>query len=245
MNNNLSLGLIDTAFMRGSHDPAMYLRKYPRASWTQRGGYEIQTTPQEVAAVISHIRSYLRGNRMLCVGSETLGAERFIAEKTAILDIDYIGTALVQNITGLTDSKIKVEKVEAPRGDYDVVTVFGGLENLEQIEQHVKIGTFIVFLGTGTVNGKPLALRAAWMAARKKYMAILQTGSLPYETGVGIVKVLFVPPNKVVVSTMQMPKDEKPEEESFDSDGGKDGNQEDNPAEAPKRRGRPPGVKDA
>jgi len=196
-------GLISRAFLAGSHDPSRYYKKYPQSTWIQKGGYEIQTTPDELAAVISHTRAYLKGNRMLCLGAETLGAERFLAENLGILEIDVCIlssgnelAALNRNVASMTGIKVNLG-ANPPKGRYDIVTVFGGA-TLENVLDHVKIGSFIVFLGTTEKENS--RLRMLWMQTRKAHMAQLQSGGLPYETGVGVAKVLFVNPDKEVKS---------------------------------------------
>ncbi len=196
----LSLGLIDRAFDAGVSDPALYYRRYPKVQWRPKGGYEIQCTPQELAAVISNIRSYLPGKRMLCIGSESLGAERFMAENMSIKEIDYIGTALKRNLDEVDGTGITIKKVSQPEGQYDLITVFGKPSmSIDQIMDFTKINGFIVCLGIGTASKQP-ELRTFWMGMRKKFMTMLQTGARDYETGVGIVKVLYgktkiAPPN--------------------------------------------------
>lgn len=178
-------GLIDRAFLSGSADPATYLRKFPRSTWTEKGGYQIQSTPNEVAAVITESRAWIKGHRMLCVGTGTLGAERFIAENLGMLDVDYIGDALESN-----SGAIKAKKVTEPSGRYDVITLFGTAK-VEAVLKFTKIGTLIVFIGVGPQAKNP-ALRTAWLSIRKKHMTMLQTGGEAWQTGVGILKILFV-----------------------------------------------------
>lgn len=178
-------GLIDRAFLSGSHDPATYYRKFPRSTWNERGGYQIQTTPNEVAAIITESRAWVRGHRMLCVGTGTLGAERFIAENLKMLEVDYIGDALEANAKA-----ISAKKVSEPSGRYDVITLFGTAK-VEAILRFTKIGTLVVFIGVGPQAKNP-ALRTAWLGIRKKHMTMLQTGGEAWQTGVGIMKILFV-----------------------------------------------------
>jgi hypothetical protein len=191
MNQNMQQGgLISRAFLAGSHNHQMYFRKYARVQWTAKGGYEIQCTPQEIAAAVSHTKPYLKGKRMLSVGTETLGAERFLAENLGILEIDVVGESLPLNVQALKASGVKVDTEASPSGQYDVITVFGRAD-AHSVVKHCKIGTFVICLGTGKASLNP-ELRADWMALRKKYMAILQTGGNDFETGVGVVKVLYL-----------------------------------------------------
>lgn len=178
-------GLIDRAFLSGSADPATFYRKFPRSTWNEKGGYQIQTTPNEVAAIITESRAWIKGHRMLCVGSGTLGAERFIAENLGMLEVDYIGEALEANVQA-----IKAKKVSEPSGRYDVVTLFGTAK-VEAVLRFTKIGTLVVFIGVG-VQAKNPALRTAWLSIRKKHMTMLQTGGESWQMGVGIMKILFV-----------------------------------------------------
>jgi len=182
----MSGGLIDRAFLSGNHDPIKFYKKFPRSTWNAKGGYEIQSTPQEVAAVISESRAWIKGHRMLCVGTETLGAERFIAENLGVLDMDYIGDALPKNIS---EMKIKVNKSLAPAGKYDLITVYGTAK-VDAILPFTKIGTLVIFLGIGPRSNNP-ALRSAWMGLRKKHMAMYQSGGLDWQVGAGILKILF------------------------------------------------------
>lgn len=249
MNNMAGGGLIDRAFLCGSHDPARYYKKYPRITWAPKGGYEIQSTPSEIAAVISQVRSYLRGHRMLCIGTETLGAERFIAENCGILEMDYIGDALPKNVLGLQDSNVKVTVAKGMVGDYDLITVFGQQPiNLELLGNHSKIGTFIIFLGISVAgNGAAPAARSGWLAARKKYMSMLQTGGADYETGVGVVRVLFLPEGKNPNPTLVMPQEADPEPlgEEVERDAVEGLEPAGLAPETPKRRGRPPRAQNA
>lgn len=181
----MSNGLIDRAFLSGSHDPALYYRKYPRIQWKDKGGYEIQTTPAEVAAIITQSRAWVKGSRMLAVGSETLGAERFIAENLGMLDVEFIGNALPHN-----RDEIKAKSVKVPSGKYDIITVYGTAK-VDALLPFTKIGSLVVFLGVGALSKNP-ALRTSWLAIRKKHMTMLQTGGEAWQTGVGVVKILFV-----------------------------------------------------
>ncbi len=181
----MSNGLIDRAFLSGSHDPALYSRKYPRILWKDKGGYEIQTTPAEVAAVITQSRAWVKGSRMLAVGTGTLGAERFIAENLGMLDVEYIGEALPAN-----RDAIKAKNVKAPSGKYDIITVFGSAK-VDALLPFSKIGTLVVFIGVGAL-AKNQPLRTSWLSIRKKHMTMLQTGGEGWQTGVGVVKILFV-----------------------------------------------------
>ncbi len=178
-------GLIDRAFLCGSHDPVKYYKKFPRSVWNQKGGYEIQATPQELASVISMSRAWIKGHRMLSVGTETLGSERFIAENLGVLEMDYIGTALDGNLK----TNFKVNKVNVPSGKYDLVTVFG-TGKIEALLPFTKLGTLVVFLGIGRLAANP-TLRAGWMGIRKKHMTMLQSGGQDWEMGCGVVKILF------------------------------------------------------
>lgn len=181
----MSNGLIDRAFLSGSHDPALYYRKYPRILWKEKGGYEIQTTPAEVAAIVTQSRAWVKGSRMLAVGTVTLGTERFIAENLGMLDVEYIGEALPAN-----RDAIKPKSVKAPTGKYDVITVYGTAK-VDAILPFTKIGTLVIFIGVGSLSNNP-ALRTSWLNIRKKHMTMLQTGGEPWQTGVGVIKILFV-----------------------------------------------------
>lgn len=197
----LSKGIIDRAFDAGTYNPAVYLRRYPAAMRPKQGGYEIQCTPQEIASLISQVRSYLTGKRMLCLGTETLGAERFIAENCGMEEMDilnpsysaiFIGGVHALNSKGLEQNDIKSKQVHIPSGVYDLITIFGKPSmNIDQIMEFAKIGTHVVCLGTSALSKNP-EMRSLWMGMRKKYMTMLQTGARDYETGVGIVKVLYV-----------------------------------------------------
>ncbi len=183
-------GLIARAFLAGSHDPSKYYKKYPKAQWIPKGKYELQTTPGEIAAVITHTKPYLRGKRMLCVGTETLGSERFIAESLGILEMDVIGEALPDNVTALKETKT-VNLGKAPSGTYDIITAFGQAD-ISKVIQHCKVGTFVVCLDVGPKTDNQ-ELRKAWLGLRKThaaYMTVFQSGGMPYETGIGVVKVL-------------------------------------------------------
>ncbi len=182
-------GLISRAFLAGSHDPQKYYKKYPKATWIPKGKYEIQATPAEISAVIVHAKPHLKGKRMLCVGTETLGSERFIAENLGILEMDVIGNSLPDNLTSLKETKT-VNTGKSPSGTYDLITVFGKA-NVSKVMSHCKVGTLVVFLGIGAKGGDP-ELRKTWMAMRKAYLALLQTGGSDFETGVGVIKVLYV-----------------------------------------------------
>ncbi len=179
----MSNGLIDRAFLSGSHDPATYYRKYPRILWKEKGGYEIQSTPQELSAAITQSRAWVKGTRMLAVGTVTFGAERFLAENLGMLDVEYIGEALPNN----TESAKKVTK---PTGKYDVITVFGTAK-VDALLPFTKIGSLVIFIGVGPLAKNP-ALRASWLAIRKKHMTMLQTGGESWQTGIGVVKIQFV-----------------------------------------------------
>ncbi len=192
----MSNGLIDRAFLSGSHDPALYYRKYPRILWKEKGGYEIQATPQEIAAAISQSRAWVKGSRMLAVGSETLGAERFIAENLGMLDVEYIGSALPYNLEN------KPKKVDKPTGKYDVITVYGTAK-VEALLPFTKIGTLIIFIGVGPLAKNP-ELRQSWLNIRKKHMTMLQTGGENWQTGVGVVKILFVEGQDVKSESVEM-----------------------------------------
>ncbi len=182
----MSGGLIDRAFLCGSQDPTKFYKKFPRSVWNKAGGYEIQATPQELAAVISMSRAWIKGHRMLSVGTETLGAERFIAENLGILEMDYIGSASETNVK---ESSFKTGKVNAPSGKYDLITVFG-TGKIEALFPFTKLGTLVIFLGIGRLAGNP-TLRAGWMGIRKKHMTMLQSGGQDWEMGCGVVKILF------------------------------------------------------
>lgn len=181
----MSNGLIDKAYFSGTADPALYHRKYPAILRKEKGGYHIQSTPQEVAAVITQSRAWVKGHRMLCVGTETLGAERFISENLGMMDVEYIGAALDGNA-----GELKAKQVKAPSGVYDVITVFGTAK-VAALLPFTKIGSLIVFLGVGT-NAKNPVLRQSWLDIRKKHMTMLQTGGESWQMGVGVVKILFV-----------------------------------------------------
>jgi len=188
----LSKGIIDRAFDAGTENPSLYLKRYPAAIRPPKGGYEIQCTPQELAAVISQVRSYMTGKRMLCLGTETLGAERFMAENMGITELDYIGSALATNVIGLSNSNVTLKQVKEPTGTYDVITVFGHVKiTLHQLMDFAKIGTHVICIGVATA-AKNAELRSLWMGMRRKYMTMLQTGARDYETGTGVVKVLYV-----------------------------------------------------
>ncbi len=183
-------GLIARAFLAGSHDPSKYYKKYPKAQWIPKGKYELQTTPGEIAAVITHTKPYLRGKRMLCVGTQTLGSERFIAESLGILEMDVIGESLPDNVTALKETKT-VNLGKAPSGTYDIITAFGQAD-VSKVIQHCKVGAFIVCLDVGPKTDNQ-ELRKAWLGLRKThaaYMTVFQSGGMPYETGIGVVKVL-------------------------------------------------------
>ncbi len=183
-------GLIARAFLAGSHDPSKYYKKYPKAQWIPKGKYELQTTPGEIAAVITHTKPYLRGKRMLCVGTETLGSERFIAESLGILEMDVIGESLPDNVAALKETKT-VNLGKAPSGTYDIITAFGKAD-ISKVIQHCKVGTFVVCLDVGPKTDNQ-ELRKSWLGLRKThaaYMTVFQSGGMPYETGIGVVKVL-------------------------------------------------------
>lgn len=210
----LSKGIIDRAFDAGSENPSLYLKRYPAAMRPQKGGYEIQCTPQEIASVISQVRSYLTGKRMLCIGTETLGAERFMAENMGIEQIDYIGSALTSNMIGLSNSDATLKQVSEPSGLYDLITLFGHVTiSLDKLMDFAKIGTHVVCLGTAPLSKNP-EIRALWMGVRRKYMTMLQTGARDYETGTGVVKVLYVKNSAIPSTPSPVVIDDKIEEES-------------------------------
>lgn len=208
----MSNGLIDKAFLSGTGDAALYQRKYAAILRKPAGGYQIQSTPQEVAAVITQSRAWVKGHRMLCVGSETLGAERFIAENLGLMDVEYIGSALDHNA-----GELKAKPVKAPSGTYDVITVYGTAK-VDALLPFTKIGTLVVFIGVG-VKAKNPALRQSWLSIRKKHMAMLQTGGDEWQTGVGVVKILFVNGQDVAKPEVNDGKTGEAEKEAGFSDG--------------------------
>lgn len=176
-------GIIDRAYFAGTDNPGKYHRRYPRTRWGSAGGYRIQTTPQELSMVVAQVRSLLHGKRMLCVGYQTAGAERFLAENCGILETHFLG----EPKSPVAEANIKAiggKIVSKPDGDYSLVVLFGDSKPDYSL---LRDNGFMVFIGIGTQENPKL--RAEWMKARRAHRPDLQTGSLPFQTGVGVVMV--------------------------------------------------------
>ncbi len=182
-------GIVNKAALVGSADPDKYMQRWPR-DLRKPGGYQLQMSPHDIAALINHVRPNLKGKRMLCVGVETFGAERFIAEELGMLEIDVIynhgyGVDAAKNMSEL--SGVRFDRLS---GTYDLITLFGDNEfNLSAILQYAHIGTQVACLGTSSRNNAP-DVRRCWYELRRLHTPILQTVD-NYDMGVGVAKIIF------------------------------------------------------
>ncbi len=162
-------GIVNKAALVGSSDPDLYMRRWQR-DLRKPGGYEIQMSPHDIAALISYARPYMKNKRMLCIGAETCGAEKFIAEELGMVEVNMKG--------------------EKPHGTYDLVTIFGeGEYNLGSILEYTHINSLVAVLNTNKDSQRP-SLRQVWMDLRRMHFPLLQTVDR-YDMGVGMVKITY------------------------------------------------------
>lgn len=237
-------GLIDKAIQSGSDNPAIYCKRIDRAQWVT-GGYHLQATPHELAQTISAIRTHAAPRSMLCLGVESGGVERFLAEELGILSIRFMSVAeppheaFLRNSSALED--IGVRKATCDK--FDLIVVMGG--DFEAAKPFVREGTVVVVLETGMDAGRAKN-RGLWHEHRKSQNILLHT----HDRGVGV----FLVKNLVSMGVKggdkkgdaEIPDGQPniPAPDNSDSvNGGPDasgGVAAETPAAPPKRRGRPP-----
>lgn len=179
-------GMINKVVLCGNADPARFMRKW-RQDLKVENGYRIQASPHDLASLVNFIPPWLKGKRMLCVGGETFGAERFIAEQCGITEIDFTGYPEQNNITALKDTGVKMTHVDSPKGPYNLMVLFGeGEFNLDLVLSLVKVDSLIICLNVATTAGFKGA-RDVWMVLRRKYRPIVQNTFDEFDCGVGVV----------------------------------------------------------
>lgn len=187
-------GIVNKAVHAGNADPEKYMKRWDRNVRETKypANYQIQMSPHDIAALINHVRPNLRGKRMLCIGVETFGAERFIAEELGITSVDVVrfSPEAEANIRQLVGLGFSVRNMQENDSSYDLITIFGDNEfNLSAILQYSHVGTQVACLGTSTRNDSP-DLRRCWYELRRLHTPILQTVD-NYDMGVGVVKIIF------------------------------------------------------
>lgn len=190
-------GIVNKAAEAGSADSEKYMRHWQR-HFRKDGGYQLQMSPHDIASLVNHSKPYMRNHRMLCIGVETFGAERFIAEELGMLEVDIInGNDVPDNGVILRKGGVKLESTLNPSGTYDLITLFGDGEfNLDAILQYSHVNTLVACLNTNIAAGMP-DLRRCWFELRNKHFAILQTTE-KMDMGVGIVRITHKEENHVV-----------------------------------------------
>ncbi len=184
-------GIVNKAALVGSADPDKYMQRWPR-DLRKPGGYNLQMSPHDIAALINHVRPNLKGKRMLCVGVETFGAERFIAEELGMMSIEVYRptTEASLGMIAMKHEGAYCRPVEEIKGTFDLITLFGDNEfNLSAILQYAHIGTQVACLGTSSRNDSP-DLRRCWYELRRLHTPILQTVD-NYDMGVGVAKIIY------------------------------------------------------
>ncbi len=162
-------GVVQKAALVGSDNPEIYMRRWQR-DLRKPGGYRLQMSPHDIAALISYARPYMKNKRMLCIGAETCGAEKFIAEELGMVEVNLKG--------------------EKPHGTYDLVTIFGeGEYNLGSILEFTHVNSLVAVLNTNKDAQRP-GLRQVWMDLRRMHFPLLQTVDR-YDMGVGMVKITY------------------------------------------------------
>jgi hypothetical protein len=192
MITEMAVGLVNQAILAGSSDTELYQKRVFR-DVRKAGGYQIQTPPHDIAAMVNHARHALKGKRMLCIGSETLGAERFIAEQLGMLSMDILyaseGKPSSDNATTLIRDGIRVNGSGKPEGIYDLIFLTGDNDfNLTRILfEHSKVDTLVC---TPNINVKMAqgGLREAWFYLRAKHFAVLQTPHTDWD-GCGMARI--------------------------------------------------------
>lgn len=173
-------GLIDKAVQSGSDNPEIYCKRVDRSYWVT-GGYHLQATPHELAQTVSAIRTHSAPRSMLCVGVESGGVERFLAEELGILSVRFIGVkepvhpAFEKNSAQLEN--IGVAKSNAKT--FDLIVVMGG--DFEAAKAFVREGTVVAVFETG-IDAKRPGNRAVWHEHRRAQNVLLHT----HERGVGV-----------------------------------------------------------
>lgn len=189
-------GIVNKAALAGSADPDKYMKKWPREA-QKRGGYNLQLSPQDIAALVNHVRPNLKGKRMLCIGVETFGTERFIAEELGMNAVQVLKPPNNPNFNDpYIGNNLNVDVSDKIEGTFDIITLFGDGEfDLNQILQYSKIGTMVACLGIA-IHAKQIDLRRCWFELRRLHHPILQNVD-NYDTGVGVVKITYKEDNYV------------------------------------------------
>lgn len=175
-------GLIDKAIISGSDNPERYLKRVDRNKWV-KGGYCIQATPFELAQTISAIRSHSAPKSMLCVGVDSAGTERFMAEELGIMSIRFTEESGHPAFAGNCEALQECGVRKAECKTFDLVTVSGesAMVAFEAVKPFLRDGSVVAVFDTGVDAMQP-ECRLLWHTHRKSQTVILHT----HEQGVGV-----------------------------------------------------------
>ncbi len=183
-------GIVNKAALCGSANPELYMKRWQK-QFHRGGGYQMQMSPNDIALLVNHARPYLKNKRMLCIGVETFGAERFIAEELGMIEVDIwnpeSSPKLSENMKQVAGSKM----VSEPSSQYDLITLFGeGDFNLEGILRFGRVNGLVCCLNTNKLANMP-ALRQVWMDLRRLHFPLLQTVEAA-DMGIGMARITYL-----------------------------------------------------
>lgn len=187
-------GLIEKIVISGSDNADRYLKRI-EPSKRVSGGYCIQATPFELSQIISAIRAHSAPRSMLCVGVDSAGTERILAEELGIMSIRFTGESehpkFEANCKALESNGIKKAECKT----FDLITVFGesALADFEAVKGFIRQGTVVVVFDTGMDAMQP-ECRLLWHKHRNIQNTLLHT----HEIGTGV----FMVKNMIAMGAM-------------------------------------------